>query len=82
MERKGPTGGAYVFASERGGPLTAAEFRKLLARAGEESTVGFPVHPRMLRHGCGFKLANDGHATRGDPALFRVQEYSAYRALC
>jgi site-specific recombinase XerD len=24
----------------------------------------FPVHPHMLRHACGFKLANDGHDTR------------------
>jgi len=22
------------------------------------------VHPHMLRHACGFKLANDGHGTR------------------
>lgn len=73
MEREGPTGGAYVFASERGRPLTAAEFRKLLARAGEESTVGFPVHPHMLRHGCGFKRANDGHATRA------IQHYLGHK---
>ena len=24
----------------------------------------FPIHPHMLRHACGFKLANDGHDTR------------------
>ena len=24
----------------------------------------FPIHPHMLRHVCGFKLANDGHDTR------------------
>ena len=24
----------------------------------------FPVHPHMLRHACGFKLANDGVDTR------------------
>ena len=23
-----------------------------------------PVHPHMLRHACGFKLANDGEDTR------------------
>jgi integrase len=26
--------------------------------------VPFPVHPHMLRHGCGFALANAGHDTR------------------
>jgi integrase len=24
----------------------------------------FPIHPHMLRHACGFKLANDGHDTQ------------------
>jgi hypothetical protein len=24
----------------------------------------FAVHPHMLRHACGYKLANDGHDTR------------------
>jgi type 1 fimbriae regulatory protein FimE len=24
----------------------------------------FAIHPHMLRHACGFKLANDGHDTR------------------
>ena len=23
----------------------------------------FSIHPHMLRHACGFKLANDGHDT-------------------
>jgi integrase len=25
--------------------------------------VGFPVRPHMLRHGCGYTRANDGHDT-------------------
>ena len=56
--------GAYVFVSERGGPMTASNVRKLIARAGEQARIAFPVHPHMLRHACGFKLANDGHDTR------------------
>ena len=54
----------YVFVSERKGPLTEATFRKIMARAGEAAHLGFPVHPHMLRHATGFKLANDGHDTR------------------
>jgi site-specific recombinase XerD len=27
-------------------------------------SLSFKVHPHMLRHACGFKLANDGHNTR------------------
>jgi integrase len=26
--------------------------------------MAFPIHPHMLRHGCGYALANVGHATR------------------
>ena len=26
--------------------------------------ISFPVHPHMLRHACGFKLANAGRDTR------------------
>ena len=55
---------SYVFVTERGGSLTDSIFRKLVARAGRKVSIKFPVHPQMLRHGCGFKLANDGQDTR------------------
>ena len=55
---------AYVFVSERKGPLTDSSVRKMMAQAGEIAALGFPVHPHQLRHGCGFKLANDQQDTR------------------
>ncbi len=54
----------YMFCSERGGPMTTSNVRKLVARAGDAARLGFPVHPHMLRHATGYKLANDGHDTR------------------
>ncbi len=60
---------SYVFTTERGSPMTSAGFRKLLARTGDASTLAFPIHPHMLRHACGYKLANDGHDTRGSCTL-------------
>ncbi len=54
----------YVFVSERKGPLTASNVRKIVSRAGEKAKLGMPIHPHMLRHSTGFKLANDGHDTR------------------
>jgi integrase len=54
----------YVFLSERKGPLTDSSVRKMLAQAGERAELGFPVHPHQLRHGCGYKLANDKQDTR------------------
>ena len=59
----------YVFVTERGGPLTTSAVRKLVARAGELAGLDFPVHPHMLRHACGYELANEGHDTRS------IQQY-------
>jgi site-specific recombinase XerD len=55
---------SYVFCSERGGPMTSSNVRKLVARAGVNAKIGFPVHPHQLRHATGYKLANDGQDTR------------------
>ena len=45
-------------------PVTDHTVRKLVKRAGQNAGIDFPVHPHMLRHACGYKLANDGHDTR------------------
>ena len=63
----------YVFTTERGGPMTSAGFRKMLARIGATSTLAFPVHPHMLRHAAGFKLANQGVDTRS------LQQYLGHK---
>ena len=63
----------YVFVTERGGPITPATFRKLLARAGELARLPFPIHAHMLRHSTGYKLANDGQDTRA------IQHYLGHR---
>jgi type 1 fimbriae regulatory protein FimB/type 1 fimbriae regulatory protein FimE len=34
------------------------------SRSGKAAKMPFPLHPHMLRHACGYKLANDGHDTR------------------
>jgi type 1 fimbriae regulatory protein FimB/type 1 fimbriae regulatory protein FimE len=57
-------GARHVFMTERGAPMTHAGFRKMLARLGIAAKLQFPVHPHMLRHACGYKLANDGRDTR------------------
>jgi type 1 fimbriae regulatory protein FimB/type 1 fimbriae regulatory protein FimE len=63
----------YLFVSELGGPLTPATVRKLITRAGERARLPFPIHPHMLRHSTGYKLANDGHDTRS------IQQYLGHR---
>ena len=63
----------YLFVTERQGPLTTSTVRKIVARAGEKARIGFLVHPHMLRHACGYKLANDGHDTRA------IQHYLGHK---
>jgi site-specific recombinase XerD len=55
---------AYVFVTERGGPMSTVGFHHLIQRLGEAAKMPFSLHPHMLRHACGYKLANDGHDTR------------------
>ena len=56
--------GRYVFISERGAPMTPDGFKKLIQRLGNAAKMPFPIHPHMLRHACGYKLANQGVDTR------------------
>ena len=65
----------FVFNTERGGPVTRAWFLKMVRRTGELARLPFPAHPHMLRHGCGFKLANDGVDTRA------LQHYLGHRSI-
>jgi len=39
-------------------------------RSGREAKLAFKAHPHMLRHACGFALANKGHDTRALQAYF------------
>lgn len=65
----------FVFTTERGGPLTRSTVAKLLARAGQEAGLTFPVHPHMLRHGTGYYLANKGVPTR------TIQAYLGHKSI-
>jgi len=49
--------------------MTPKAFHALFGRIGERAKMPFPIHPHMLRHGCGYALANAGHDTRALQAL-------------
>jgi site-specific recombinase XerD len=53
--------------------MTDSTFRKTVARAGIHAKIDIPVHPHMLRHSTGFKLANDGRDTRS------IQHYMGHK---
>jgi site-specific recombinase XerD len=58
---------------EAQGPLTARAVHHIVAQAGVAAALPFPVHPHMLRHACGFYLANKGVDTR------TLQQYLGHR---
>ena len=82
LQREQDPSRRIVFTSERGSPFTTAGFARMVERAGVEAKLGFPAHPHMLRHACGFALANKGHDTlgegkRGAKACFSLSVQSA-----
>jgi type 1 fimbriae regulatory protein FimB/type 1 fimbriae regulatory protein FimE len=55
--------------------MTPDGFAKMLARVGVEAGFEWAVHPHMLRHAGGFKLANDARDTRA------IQDYLGHRSI-
>ena len=61
-----------LFLSERG-PMTRQAFNYICAEVGRRAGLRIKVHPHMLRHTCGFALANKGCDTR------LIQDYLGHR---
>jgi type 1 fimbriae regulatory protein FimB/type 1 fimbriae regulatory protein FimE len=66
---------AFVFATERGGPFTPDAVNRLVKRIGGRAGFPFQVHVHMLRHACGYALANAGHDTRA------IQDWLGHRSI-
>src|ERR1700750_1432874 len=60
---------------ERLAPLSVPGYQRMVARAGAAARFPFLIHSHMLRHSCGYKLANDGHDTRA------IQHYLGHRSI-
>jgi integrase len=73
LQREQEPSSPFVFVSERGAPFSTAGFARMVERAGGDAKLGFKAHPHMLRHACGFALANKGHDTRA------LQAYLGHR---
>lgn len=74
LRRQFPDSG-FVFATERGGPFTPDAVNRLIKRLAERAGLDFPAHCHMLRHGCGYALANAGHDTRA------IQDWLGHRSI-
>ncbi len=74
LEREA-AGSPFVFVSERGAPFAARGFQATVERAGKAAGFDMKIHPHMLRHACGYKLANDGVDTR------TIQAYLGHKSI-
>ena len=73
LQREQEPRSPFVFTSERGAPFSTAGFARIVERAGKTAKLAFKAHPHMLRHACGYALANKGHDTRA------LQAYLGHR---
>ena len=71
LTRNGP----YVFHNAHGGATGAATVHGVFARLSVAAGLPFKVNPHMMRHGCGYYLANAGVATR------TIQVYLGHRSI-
>ena len=65
----------FVFVSERSSPFTTAGFARMVERAADAACLELKAHPHMLRHACGYALANKGHDTRA------IQAWLGHRSI-
>jgi integrase len=65
----------FVFISERGTPFSKRGFQAMVDRAARVAGFDMKIHPHMLRHSCGYKLANDGVDTR------TIQAYLGHKSI-
>ncbi|HBU6431713.1 tyrosine-type recombinase/integrase [Klebsiella michiganensis] len=63
----------WLFLSRKGNPLSRQQFYQIISSSGEHAALSLEIHPHMLRHSCGFALANMGIDTR------LIQDYLGHR---
>jgi type 1 fimbriae regulatory protein FimB len=67
------SGSEWLFLSRKGNPLSRQQFYQIISASGDQAGLPLEIHPHMLRHSCGFALANMGIDTR------LIQDYLGHR---
>jgi site-specific recombinase XerD len=75
LQREQTPKSPFVFVSERGHAIAIRGFQAMVERAARASGFDMKIHPHMLRHSCGYKLANDGVDTR------TIQSYLGHKSI-
>lgn len=65
----------YLFNSQQGKPLSCRYVRRFILEAGIKADLPLSCHPHMMRHACGYYLANKGMDTRA------IAEYLGHKSL-
>jgi len=65
----------FVFETERKTGFTPDAINLLVKTIGKRAGLPFSVHAHILRHACGYALANAGHDTR------RIQSWLGHRSI-
>ncbi|PLM58024.1 integrase, partial [Klebsiella michiganensis] len=63
----------WLFLSRKGTPLSRQHIHVMMRNYGVQAGIAVPVHPHMLRHACGYALAEEGVDTR------LIQDYLGHR---
>jgi site-specific recombinase XerD len=57
VQREQESKSPFVFVSERGTPFSTRGFQAMVERVARAAGFDMKIHPHMLRHSCGYKLA-------------------------
>ncbi|SCC70153.1 tyrosine-type recombinase/integrase [Kosakonia oryziphila] len=63
----------WLFLTRQGGKMTRQRFYQILRKYGHVAGLPLSIHPHMLRHSCGYSLAERGIDTR------LIQDYLGHR---
>ncbi len=73
LKKRGASLSSPLFTNEREDQFIRESINYIIKQSAKLSTLPFRVNPHMLRHGCGFALANLGHDTR------LIQDYLGHK---
>jgi type 1 fimbriae regulatory protein FimB len=73
LPQRGDVALPWLFLTERGDQFTRFTINYLVRSTSQRAGLAFHVHPHMLRHGCGYALANRGYDLR------LIQDYLGHR---
>ena len=75
LRKSQPVETPFLFISQNKVPISDRAVRWIVAHCGVLANIPFSVHPHMLRHACGYYLANKGFDTRA------IAEYLGHNSL-